>query len=79
MSTQSTPPLHPKEDYVSICELRKVIHPTGQQLEEIFRLYRKYIQWIPAYTTNCNCSSNIANLWNELNQWVIKNTALFEQ
>lgn len=34
------PKLHPKEDYLKIVELRKVAHPTTQQMDEIFSLYK---------------------------------------
>ena len=70
--------LNPKADYDFYTRMLKVVNPTQQETDEIFRLYKKYIQNIYSYTTGCNCSSNIANIWDELKQYMVKNRERFE-
>ena len=67
-----------KADYDFICSFRKVTHPNQQQMDEVLKLYRKYVQYVYGYTTNCNCSTGIWNLWNTLNDYVANNDSLFE-
>lgn len=76
---KETPTLHPKEDYQLMVELRKVANPTTQQMDQIFNLYRKYIEYLYSYSINCNCSTSIWNIWSRLNEWMMKNENQFEK
>lgn len=76
--TQSTPQLNPKSDYEFVKKMCRVIYPTQSEMDEILRLYRKYIQNIWGYTEGCDCPTGISSLWNELREWVFKNIEKFE-
>ena len=68
-----------KADYDLIWLLRKIPNFDRHQSDEVLRLYRKYVQYVYSYRTDCNCSSSIWNLWNGLNDYVSKNDSLFEK
>lgn len=69
-----------KADWDSITTIRKHTGTSTTEIEEeIFRLYKKYIQWMYSYTTGCNCSTGINTLWRTLNEYVSQNDSLFEK
>lgn len=73
------PVLFPKEDRMTIEALKKVTHPTKDQMDTIYELYKKYINPVqPMYRTNCNCAGNIVGLYWRLLEWFDANTAKFE-
>lgn len=80
MSTQSTT-LHPKADRIFI---QKILSPeyrtyTNEDADEIFRLYKKHIQYRYSYSKSCDCSNGIGTLWNELKDWYSRNENQFEK
>lgn len=76
--TQSTINPYPKTDYGFFIKMCKVVYSTKRQQDEIFRLYNKYVGKMSGYSTTCNCSTSIANLWGKSRDWFVKNGKLFE-
>ena len=71
--------LHPKEDSLTIQALKKITHPTKEQMDTIYSLYKKYINPMqPMYRTNCQCAGNIVSLYWKLLEWYDANKEKFE-
>lgn len=54
--------------------LRRVTSPTGDQMDLIFKLYKKYINpAISHYVTGCSCHNDIATIYWDLLDWFSNN------
>jgi len=63
-------------DKKEIVRLISVTDPSKEDLDSIFRLYKKYLDpHIPGYVTGCGCSSDIKNLYHRLMDWFNKNNS----
>lgn len=63
-----------EEDIMTLERLKSVTSPNGDEIEEIFGMYKKYIDPnIQRYNLNCNCANNIVNLYNKLIKWYLTN------
>ena len=61
-----------EEDMIIIERLKGVVSPNQSEIEEIFGMYKKYIDPnIQRYNLNCNCANNIVNLYNKLIKWYL--------
>lgn len=61
-----------EEDMIIIERLKGVVSPNQSEIEEIFAMYKKYIDPnIQRYNLNCNCANNIVNLYNKLIKWYL--------
>ena len=69
---------YPKSDMDFIKKMRKKTAITENESDEIFRLFKLYIEYRYSYTKGCNCPSGIGSLWTQLNEWSIKNGDKFE-
>lgn len=57
-------------DKMILERLSKVTSPNETEIEEIFGMYKKYIDpSIQRYNLNCNCKHNIVNLYKKLMEW----------
>jgi hypothetical protein len=71
--------LYPNEDRMEILRLFKVAVATQEDLDSIFRLYKKYINpGATTYQTNCNCSISIQKFYQDLLNWYSDNGNKFE-
>ena len=66
-------------DKETIISLHKVISPTAQQQEQIYQLYKKYVdQGARPPKGNCNgCGNSIVSYWRGLCNWYNQNKNLF--
>ena len=56
-----------EEDIMILERLKLVTSPNQSEIEEIFGMYKKYIDPnIQRYNLNCDCANNIVNLYNKL-------------
>jgi hypothetical protein len=71
--------LYPKEDRLEILRLFKVAVAGQEDLDSIFRLYKKYVNpGATTYQTNCNCSISIQRFYQDLLNWYSDNGSKFE-
>ena len=64
-------------DYEFITGMYKKVIRSKQEMDEILRLYNKYVGKMVAYRIDCNCSNSILNIWIKLRDWTTKNHYLF--
>lgn len=81
MATKKETILFPKEDREAIEKLRRIVHPSPEEINLIWILFKRYTgSPISSYTTNCNsCPTSIVNIYWQLLEWFTKNESLFEQ
>jgi hypothetical protein len=66
------------EDRMEILRLFKVAVATSEDLESIFKLYKRYINpGATTYQINCNCSISISRFYQELLDWYGNNANKF--
>lgn len=60
------------DDIMTLERLKMISSPSQSEIEEIFQMYKKYIDpEIQRYNLNCNCANNIVNLYNKLIKWYL--------
>jgi hypothetical protein len=65
-------------DALEILRLFKVAVATSDDLESIFKLYKRYINpGASTYSINCNCSISISRFYQELLDWYSQNANQF--
>ena len=61
-------------DFIRIDEIRKMGSIGKPVMDEIYELYKKYINpKALMYQVNCKCNTSISVYWNELLTWYHKN------
>lgn len=66
-------------DRMEILRLFKVAVATHDDLESIFKLYKRYINpGASTYNVNCNCSISISRFYQELLDWYGQNGNKFK-
>jgi hypothetical protein len=59
-------------------QLRRVASPTGEQINQIWELYKKYINPnARPYTTGCSCDNDISTYYWSLMGWFSGNEGNF--
>lgn len=66
-----------KSEAEQIQKLRRVVSPTGEEMNLIFNLYNKYVGTVAQYSTSCNCHTHISNLYWQLLDWFNSNSSKF--
>ena len=67
-----------KAEAEQIILLRRVSSPTGEQMDLIFNLYKKYVNpAIRSYTTGCSCHNDISTIYWSLMEWFPANENKF--
>jgi hypothetical protein len=68
-----------KSDLVTLQELARIINPNSTQIDQIYELYKEYIDSTAPrpILSNCNCQFGISNYWTKLRDFTSKNASLF--
>jgi hypothetical protein len=68
------------EDYLLFEECINHQNPSKDEMDRMFRLYKKYIdQYITHYKTDCDCSGSITQLYSLMKQWFELQKQFFKQ
>jgi hypothetical protein len=72
--------MYNQEDYNIFSTLFQRATADQQTLDNITRLYRKYIQpGAPAPRTNCDCAESVSAYFNRLRDFWVQNQSKFNQ
>lgn len=70
---------HPYTDFIEMNRIMKITYPNGKDIDSINSLYRTYINsQAPDGKIGCNCSGSLANYYETLRDWFVKNGDLFQ-
>ncbi len=71
--------IYNRENYEMLKKLRKVVSPSKEQMEEIFRLFKLFVNPLQkTYQVSCNCQNSIVNLYWTLIKFFDDNRYKFE-
>ena len=77
-SQQIPDDMYSKYDQDEILRLYKVVVARHEDMESIYRLFKKYIiPNAPMYNTSCNCTTSISKYFQRLLEWYSVNANKF--